>query len=71
MAAFVDSGFAWPKGESLSLSDLKTAVGVSLLVGSNRLFLVGGGVRLDVGYAVVSVPDVSRWTFSFGSDIEF
>ena len=71
VAAFVDSGFAWPEEESLSLSDLKTAVGVSLLIGSNRLFLVGGGVRLDIGYAVVSVPDVSRWAFSFGSDITF
>ena len=71
VAAFVDSGFAWPEGESLSLSDLKTAVGVSLLVGSNRLFLVGGGVRLDIGYGLVSVPDVSRWAFSFGSDIKF
>ena len=71
VATFVDSGFAWPEGERLSLSKLKTAIGVSLLVGSNRLFLVGGGVRLDIGYAVVSVPDVRRWTFSFGSDIEF
>ena len=71
VAAFVDSGFAWPEGDSLSLADLKTAIGVSLLVGSNRLFLVGGGVRLDIGYAVVSVPDIGRWAFSFGSDIEF
>ena len=53
VGAFVDSGFAWPEEESLSLLDLKTAVGVSLLVWSNRLFLVGGGVRLDMGYAVV------------------
>ena len=71
VAAFVDGGFAWPEGESLSLSDLKTAVGVSLLIGSNRLSLVGDGVRLDVGYAVAPVPDVSRWVISLGSDIEF
>ena len=71
VAAFVDSGFVWPEGESLSLSDLKTAVGIGLLVGSNRLSLVGDGVRLDVGYAVTSVSDVSRWVFNFGSDIEF
>ena len=71
VAAFVDSGFAWPEGESLSLSDLKTAVGGSLLIGSNRLFLVNGGVRLDLGYGVSSVPEVSGWVVSFGSDIEF
>ena len=70
-AAFVDSGFAWPEGESLSLSDLKTAVGGSLLVGSNRLFLVNGGVRLDLGYALAAVPGVGGWVVSFGSDIEF
>ena len=71
VAAFLDSGFAWPEGESLSLSDLKTAVGGSLLVGSNRLFLVNGGVRLDLGYGVTSVSGVSGWVVSFGSDIEF
>ena len=70
-AAFVDSGFAWPEAEDLSLTDLKTAVGVSLLLGSNRLLLTGGGVRLDLAYAVTPMPGVKRWVVSFGADIEF
>ena len=70
-AAFGDSGFAWPEPEALSLADLKTAVGVSLLLGSYRLLLTGGGVRLDLAYAVTPVPGVKRWVFSFGADIEF
>ena len=71
LAAFVDSGYAWLDTERLSLSDLKTAVGVSLLVGSNRLLLAGGGVRLDLGYALAPVPGVGRLVFNFGSDIVF
>ena len=70
-AAFGDSGFAWPEPEALSLADLKTAVGVSLLLGSYRLLLTGGGVRLDLAYAITPVPGVKRWVFSFGADIEF
>ena len=67
-AAFVDSGFAWSERYSLSLRDLKTAVGVSLLVGSNRLS-TRGGVRFDVGYALTPVGDTGRWVFAVGSEI--
>jgi hemolysin activation/secretion protein len=70
-AAFIDSGFAWPEDAGLSLADLRTAVGVGLLIGSNRLLLTSGGVRLDVGYALSPIPGVRRWVFSVGSDIEF
>ena len=69
-AAFVDSGFAWPDGQGISLGDLKTAVGVSLLVGSNRLS-TRGGVRFDVGYALAPVGDTGRWVFAVGSEIGF
>ena len=69
--AFVDSGFAWPEGAGLRLADLRTAVGVGLLFGSNRLLLTGGGVRLDVGYALRPNPGLSPWVASFGSNISF
>ena len=67
-AAFVDSGFAWPEGQRLSLGDLKTAVGVGLLVGRNRLS-TRNGVRFDVSYALATVRDAGRWAFAVGSEI--
>jgi hemolysin activation/secretion protein len=70
-AAFVDSGFVWPEGAGVRLADLRTAVGVGLLIGSNRLLLTGGGVRMDVGYALRPLPGISPWVVSFGSDISF
>ena len=70
LAAFIDSGFAWSDQESVDLSDLKTAVGGSLLVGSNRLSS-SGSARFDVGYAVNKMTAVGRWVFFAGSDIEF
>ncbi len=70
VAAFVDSGFAWPEDESVALSDLKTAVGGSLLVGSNRL-TTRGGVRFDIGYALNPVVGADRWVLSAGSTIDF
>ena len=70
LAVFMDSGFAWSAQESVDLSDLKTAIGGSLLVGSNRLSS-SGSARFDVGYAVNKVTAVGRWVFFAGSDIEF
>lgn len=69
-AAFVDSGFVWPEAEAVDLADLKTGVGVSLLIGSNRLSS-RGGVRLDVGYGLNPVAGSARWVFAAGTDIEF
>ena len=69
-AAFVDSGFVWPEAEAVDLADLKTGVGVSLLVGSNRLSS-RGGVRFDVGYGLNPVAGSARWVFAAGTDIEF
>ena len=70
VAAFVDSGFAWPEEQAVDLADLKTAVGISLLLGSNRLSS-RGGVRFDMGYALNDVIDAGRWVFSAGSSIDF
>ena len=69
-AAFVDSGFVWPEAEAVDLGDLKTGVGVSLLVGSNRLSS-RGGVRIDVGYGLNPAAGSARWVLAAGTDIEF
>ena len=70
VAAFVDSGFVWPETQGADLADLKTAVGLSLLVGSNRLS-TRGGVRFDTGYALNPITYTGRWVFFAGSEIAF
>ena len=70
LAGFVDSGFVWADEREFDLCDLKTAVGVSLLLGSNRLS-TRGGVRLDVGYGLNRITEAGRWVFAVGSDIGF
>ena len=70
LAAFVDSGFAWPDGRSVHLRDLRTAIGASLLVGANRISS-RPGIRFDLGYALNPVSNVGRWVFVTGSDIRF
>ena len=74
VAGFVDSGFVWPAGHAVHLGDLRTGVGVSLLVGSHRL-ASRGGVRFDLGYALnpVEGPDgrPKHWVGAAFSDIAF
>ncbi len=70
VAGFIDSGFAWTEDEAVDLSDLKTAIGASLLVGSNRL-TTRGGVRFDIGYGLNPVVGADRWVLSAGSTIDF
>lgn len=74
VAGFVDSGFVWPAGRAVDLADLRTGVGVSLLVGSHRL-ASRGGVRFDLGYALNPVPGPNgrpvRWVGAAFSDIDF
>ncbi len=70
IAGFIDSGFVWSEEQSFDLDDLKTAVGVSLLLGSNRLSS-RGGIRVDVGYGLNRLEGVGRWVFAAGSDIGF
>lgn len=69
-AVFVDSGFAWPEGRSIRLDDLKSDVGVSLLLGRARLSSTTPGVRFDLAYALDPILGRSRWLFSVGSRIE-
>ena len=70
VAVFVDSGFAWPDGVGVELSDLKTGVGGSVLLGSNRLSALPG-VRLDLGYGMNQVTNGGGWVFNALSRIEF
>ncbi len=70
VAGFIDSGFVWSEEQSFDFGDLKTAVGVSLLLGSNRLSS-RGGIRVDVGYGLNRLEGVGRWVFAAGSDIGF
>lgn len=70
LAAFVDSGFAWPEGRGVDLEDLRTAIGASLLIGSHRLS-TRGGVRLDIGYGLRPAEGAGHWVFTAGSDIAF
>ena len=70
VAVFIDAGFAWPENMAVDLSDLKTAVGVSLLVGSNRL-ASRGGVRFDLGYGLNPALGRSHWVGAAFSDVTF
>jgi hemolysin activation/secretion protein len=71
VAGFADSGYAWPEGEKVALDDLRSDVGVSLLLGANRVSASRGGVRLDLAYALHPVAGRSPWLFSAGSQIGF
>ncbi|MFW6198497.1 MAG: hypothetical protein ACOC5E_01605 [Acidobacteriota bacterium] len=66
LAAFVDSGYAWPRGPAMELGDLRTDVGVSLLIGRTRLSTADAGMRIDVAYALDPVDGHGRWLLSFG-----
>ncbi len=74
VAGFVDSGFVWPAGRAVDLGDLRTGIGVSLLVGSHRL-ASRGGIRFDLGYALDPVEGrdgrPKRWVGAAFSDIDF
>lgn len=69
MAAFFDTGFAWPEGQKIALSDLRSDVGVSLLLGRSRLAARTAGIRIDLAYALDSIAGASRWQVSVGSRI--
>lgn len=69
--AYYDTGYAWPKGHPLSLSDLRGDVGVGLRFGltrsSNEVV-----IRMDLSYRMHrGAPDDSKWVFSFGSGQAF
>ncbi len=69
-AGFVDSGFVWSELTPVDPADLKTAVGVSVLLGSTRLSR-RPGIRIDIGYGLNAVEGASRLVFAAGSDLQF
>jgi hypothetical protein len=71
VAGFVDSGFAWPEGAKVALHDLRSDVGLSLLLGANRVSASRPGVRLDLAYALNPIAGRSPWLFSAGSQVGF
>ncbi len=71
LAAFVDTGYAWPGGSSVALRDFRTNIGIGLLVGPNRLAGGGAGLRVDLTYALDDIAGRSRWLVSAGSSIGF
>jgi outer membrane protein assembly factor BamA len=71
LAAFFDSGFAWPQGSPLVMRDLRSDVGVSLLVGANRVSANRPGVRIDLAYALNPIEGRSPWLLSIGTQIGF
>jgi hypothetical protein len=71
VAGFADSGYAWPEGTAVALHDLRSDVGVSLLLGSNRVSASRPGVRFDLAYALEPLEGRGRWLFSAGSQLGF
>ncbi len=71
VAGFVDSGYAWPEGMKVALKDLRSDVGVSLLLGANRVSASRPGVRVDLAYALRPVEGRSPWLLSAGSQVGF
>lgn len=71
LACFIDSGFAWPEGSPMALKDLRSDVGVSLLLGANRVSATRPGVRVDLAYALNPIAGRSSWLLSAGSQIGF
>jgi outer membrane protein insertion porin family len=59
--AFVDSGAVVPEVGDLPSADFKTGVG-----GGMRIRTPVGPIRLDVGYALNSIPGDNRWQLYFG-----
>jgi hemolysin activation/secretion protein len=70
-AAYVESGFAWPEGQPIALHDLHSDLGVSLLLGANRVSASRPGVRIDLAYALNPVEGRGRWLLSAGSSLGF
>ena len=71
VSGFFESGYVWPEGLPMRSRDLKSDVGVALLIGRTRWSGQNAGVRLDFAYALDPIEGVRRWQFSAGSDVRF
>jgi hypothetical protein len=50
LAAFGETGYAWPRGAAVNLRELRSDVGLGVMIGRNRL--TSRPLRMDVAYAV-------------------
>ncbi len=71
VAAFADSGYAWPTKRPMRLHDLRSDLGFSFLIGGSRGAANRPGVRIDFAYALDPIEGRSRWVVSAGSRIGF
>jgi hypothetical protein len=68
VAAFVDSGYAWAPDDPVRLADLRTDVGIGLLLGRRSVSTGRAGLRFDLAYAFDPLPGRSQWVLSFGTE---
>jgi outer membrane translocation and assembly module TamA len=69
LAAFAETGYAWPQGARVALRDLRSDVGLGLMIGRNRL--TTRPLRVDVAYAFNPPPGRDRWQLSMGVQFSF
>jgi hemolysin activation/secretion protein len=69
VAAFVETGYAWPQGTRVALHDLRGDAGLGLMIGRNRL--TSRPIRVDVAWAFEPAPGRSRWLLSVGAPTPF
>jgi hemolysin activation/secretion protein len=69
-AAFFDTGAAWSTQRGLSLSDVKSDLGVGLRLAPSRSF-DPGLIRIDVAYALQDNNKDSRVVINIGADLMF
>jgi hypothetical protein len=69
LAAFAETGYAWPHGTRVALRDLRGDAGLGLMIGRNRL--TSRPLRVDVAYALNPPPGRSRWQVSMGVQVSF
>ena len=69
LAAFAETGYAWAEGAPVVLHDLRSDVGVGLMIGRNRL--ASHPLRVDVAYAFNPPTGRPRWQVSAGVQFSF
>lgn len=69
VAAFAETGYAWPRGAPVARRDLRSDAGIGLMIGRNRL--TARPIRIDLAYAFDPAPGRGRWLLSVGSPTTF
>jgi len=69
LAAFGEMGYAWQRGTAVNLRDLRSDVGLGVMIGRNRL--TSRPLRMDLAYAFNPPPGRSRWQLSMGVQLSF